>query len=506
MSDLPKVEIITPAPGKEQEAFEGMLHGLSIRTFQAVEFKDNGTQVLYDYNIPAAYNNYTAEKRPSSSTGKNEPWVRYGSDNKYPHFILKLAKSSATQKRAYTTAAGMGKGKGLVVDNDPTGKVTTWLRSIGADSNFWINIFQSQALYAGYYTRFAFRGKIEGRKFGTPLAKVDILPWHNTRPGKANHVEGKGHIWLSADFNKKAQADGTVYGYPELPKDITEVSLQATLKNMSGKVPDLPEEDRVGVYAHYQKSCGVASDIFPDPHWESSTAINAILMEVAISTFDLSSMENGLTAAYMVSIPFAENPADKEGDEERKARILEKVRVETVGANNAGKVITMWVDPRIQGEAIKILPIPSSNKADLQKILQERKDRLMATAWGVPDERLIGILPLQGKGLSSQADALRQAEDVWYGSVVNPYVTTPVEEWANDILLPFCPDFVEGMRITFPRVNMVPRAPSDEVLVKVFTPDEIREMYGYPPLTDEQKVELIKDRIMEPQSTGNGNA
>lgn len=488
--ELPRVEFLTDTTPEE------LMAGRTLQQVSAVKFTPSGMEVLYDYNIPSTYNKYSTEQRSNSSTGKTEPWKRYGSDNRYPLFVLKLAKASSTLKRGYLSSAGIGMGKGLTVENDPEGVVKDWMKSIGVDGMFVQKMFRMKALFGGFYTLHSFTGKgdLGDGSIKYPLRAVELLPWHNCRPGKTSGEDYQDRAWVSADFSLKKQDVGTVYGYPYLPSNISKVGLDVPVLNKDGSKASLGVEDGLGKYVHYHRGVSLASDEFPDPHWEAGTAINAALLEAAISAFDVASIENGMTASYLVSVPFVESRVKKD-DDARKDEIKRKLTAEMIGSGNAGKAVVMWSDPRVKGEAIQVVAIPSSNTAEIQTVLQTRKDRMFCTAFGVVDERLLGIPAFSGKGLSSQDNALRQAEDMWYSAVILPEITAPITEWFNEVLLPYCPNKPEDARIRFPRVNIVPRAPSDNVMVLIMTDDEIRDMYGLPPLTDEQRAKMKKDSL-----------
>jgi hypothetical protein len=501
-------------PVKEAASIEDMVGALDtglVTSVMSVSFTRSGTEILYDYGIPSAYNAYAIERPQSPSAYMHEPWMRHGADNQFPFFVLRLSQEAASHRSAYSRAAATARGSGVTIQGDDAGLVATWLKSVGVNHSFLSSITEAQALFGGFYTRYDFNfsaAPIDGVR--AALRRVFILPFHDTRPGKRGHNVGQGRIWQADSFVRTARRASTaakVVGYPVLPADPSEISLDVPVVDVSGSPVSADLVAASGVFAHFQMIPGLASPDFPTPAWMSNTAVNAINMEGAISQFDLASLENGLTASYMVSIPFAETQTekrDKKG-EERKRKVVERFTREYSGPLNAGRAMVFFTDPRKGANEISIKEIPSDNKADLQKVLQERKDRSIVTAWQAPDERLIGMPPLANKGLSSQENALSGAEDLWYTSFIHPVIVTPVEDWFNNVLLPLCPFFDPlTMRASLIRKSLVSRAMSDNVMLSILSIDEMRALYGFAPLDETQAAE-VKSRQIRTTGTRNRN-
>lgn len=509
---IPQVQVRPPA-ADAAKALDAMTKGYRIHTVGAVNFTPTGAQVLYDYNIPSVYNTYTKEKRASASTLKQEPWVRHGSDNRYPLFLLKLYKGSATLKRGTRTLATLAEGQGITVEGDESGLAAAWINDLGLgtdnsgqDQGIIATILRTKAVFGGFHTLHKFVKQV-GKDKGKILAAIEVLPFHNCRPGRIDDPNDRAktdRLWHSQDFSMKMQTTGMVYGFDWLPMDATKVDPNNPAKNREGTVVE--DANLRGRYAFYDRGDSLASGTFPDPLWESGAIIEAALTEASIAAFDKASIENGMGAAYIVAIPFSATH-NAEEDKVYKETILNQVNTTMVGAGNAGKAVVVWSDPREKGEPVVIQPIPSSNTGDIQKVLQDRKDRLFCTAFGVVDERLIGIPSFSGKGLSAQDNALRQAEDMWYSAVIYPDIVKPVEQYLTRYVLPWWEGFKDGMKVKLVRRNIVPRPPSDEVMLAVLTRDEIRSSLGYPALTEEQRLEInaeAKDRARN-MNPGNQN-
>ncbi len=474
-----------------------IFHGLNLRHVQAVSFEPSGTAVLYDYNIPAVYTKYSKEKRPSSNY--KEPYRRYGSDNLYPFFVLKMSKSSTTLKRGYRTAAGLAFGSGVRIEGAADAdavKVREWMAGCGLTRKLLRKVLKNQSLYGGFYVQAVFSTEVEMDRLagtassGLRLVKLECLPWHNCRPGKKKGRDPKAEDWMdrgwvARDFSLGASAqDRLVLGYPWLPKE-GKPSTGDVVVDERGKA--VPQEEYV--YVEYVYEEGLSSDVFPDPHWETGTSLNAAMLEAAEAAYSVSALENGLTASHIIAVPFVET-ADAEKDKEDKAAILAKIQGQMIGSGNAERAVVLWSDPRTEGEPITVASIPSSDREGVRESMREMKDRLFCTAFGVTDERLLSIPPMAGKGLSAQDNALSQAEDMWYNSVILPEVAMPVAEWVTGIAKRFCPAWKEGMSVSFRRSAMVPRYMEPVLMEKVMTTDEIRAVYGMPPLTPEQAAEL----------------
>ena len=245
-----------------------------------------------------------------------------------------------------------------------------------------------------------------------------------------------------------------------------------------------------------------AGTFYPEPSYESNGAINAILMEDAMSFSDLAGIQNGLSAGYIVTAALRDNKNEPEKYQAERDAIISKIVDETTGAENEGQVVIMFQDPRDKAEAIKIAEIPHTNTSDMQKTLEERKRIAILTSWSIVDENIVGVPSVAGTGFSSKSDALEKADDLWYGLYLHPEIVQEVEEFYKEVVLQLfydleglteedLPDDFEHGLTRNKKFNTIPET---ALLEGYWGSTEIRKIHGWGPASEEV-LEEIRERL-----------
>jgi len=496
-----------------------------IHSIESVRFSFESND-LYAYDTPGAYSRIlTGDK----SSGRYDPrrfrrnrFIPMGMDNKYPSFIVGLTKRSHTHKSAYRTAVNMAMGGGYKYDSvenpEFVKSLKQWMNDVGFDKKFQKGALKSVANFGGAFVDIKFRDiATPMEEDGTggdeeTLVTIQISNFIERRLGKPeDDIKSEDLGTIVYHWNNKLMHDTLRKTNPSnwkgIPvfRGIHKRKDSDTLINEGGTPFYIKDElANKGQYSYLIGGEEYSGSYYPDPPFESNGAINAILMEEALSYFDLSGIQNGLSAGYIVIAPLKDTRKQGEVAEKlynkKKDAITSKLLREVTGEDNNGNVIVMFQDPRTKNPGIQIAEIPNTNTSEMHKTLEERKRISIMTAWSVIDERLIGVPNITSKGQSSQAEALKTAEEIFYKLKVEPDIIQPVKNFVDEVLIPL---FLDMFNLTeedipkdfthgFKRNRLFDSTPSDEILKLAYGINEIRANFGDGPVPEEILQELLR--------------
>ena len=130
------------------------------------------------------------------------------------------------------------------------------------------------------------------------------------------------------------------------------------------------------------------------------------------------------------------------------------------------------------------MPIPVNGQDDRFINLNNQIRKEIFTAHGITSPQLFGIK--EDTGLGNNADEILVASQLYQNLQIDPEQKI-FNELVNSIL-----NFngVNGEPVKIQKIEPVQRYFSEQAVLSVMTPDEIREKIGLAPLQVEQKVEL----------------
>lgn len=507
--------VLTEALDKLYSPDRGKTSGTELLKFKGQEFSYEAKfgEIIHDTYLPSSYNRYFVNSRNSRRTNsQSEVFQRLGTDNKYPLFLKDLTNKSSLHKSAWLAVSNLAYGHGISPKSRDSEAFVQWLKQVGVNRSFIKFSLKQISRYGGAYAYLRFfdrRQRRGGKKLS--LAKVSIAKYENHRIGKpetdpkSKFLGRPQYIWRHPNYTLPTPDKKYFKGVPFY------YNIQEVVKNPQ----TLVQEDKTTPYFDNQGRrdrnknwyCSpiwdpnLDSESYPTPYYQADTLFDSAILDAALSAFDTASIKNGLMARYVITVPYSGIDAIKRSDPDKYNDILgevrNKVKSELTGEDNGGVALVVMQDVATAGTVpvpIKIQEIPNTNTSNIHKIFDQRKYRNIMTAWGVTDSRLIGAPPIFGMGLSDQSDILKASESIFKGTFVGPEIAEPFENWVNDVLKPIWL-FETGRKksdaeICLRNKNLFAATPSDYIMDRFMSEDEIRDRYNLPPLTDEQRKEI----------------
>jgi len=304
-------------------------------------------------------------------------------------------------------------------------------------------IFDSE-LFGGYYLEIIYskRGK---RK----IVSVNHVPFQYIRTN-----EDKSKFYYTEDWNRK----------PERNEDYAELKPFDPTSKDAKQLLAIDNSNSDGVY--------------PLPPY--LTANSYIESDIAVATFNLNNINNGLTAPFMINF-FNGDPTDTQ-----KADIEKQLIGKHAGATNAGRFILNFADSRDKGA--EIIPIAPNGIVDQFAALNEQIRVEIFTAHKVINPALFGI-PETG-GLGNNADELIIATTAFQNRYAAPR-QSDLESVFNGILE------INGLP---PVLNIKPLEPISKpidtaLIMSAMTKAEQREFLGLEVLEEEANEAGVADAL-----------
>lgn len=387
--------------------------------------------------------NFSEYSQPKFVEKKNQDWVSYGDDNKYPYHLLSLLNTSAKHNAIINGKANYIAGKGIYFeDEDKQALVERPINRAGENIN---DILEKVTLdietFGGCYLEIIYN------TFG------DAVSLYHVDYCKVRSNADNTYFYISEEWETKAK-----------PTDV--MAVQAfDPKNKSGKQIIYIKEYRPGV------------NTYTLPSYQG--ALNYIELDVAVSEFHLNAIHNGLMPSKLISF---NNGVP--GEEEQ--RIIErKIRDKFAGEKNAGKfIINFTNDP---AKAPTILDLSASDLDKQFDLLNKTIQQEIFSGHRVTSPMLFGI---KTEGQLGGRSELRDAYEIFQNTYINAKQQF-IERWFSYILPLF------GIEDEF---HIQPTEPlgfefSEAIIAQNMTQDEIREKLGLPALQNTSANQEIVNAI-----------
>ena len=414
----------------------------------------------------------------TSQYSTKEPWILYGEDNRFPFFLIDIAKKSYIHGSILESKKNIIAGE-LVFAGDNESEVNTakeFFDSIGLTSKLHKSICADMALFGGSFMQLVF-GSDASANFGIRRlvkSRFETVRLGVREPDDDGIPEINTH-YIHADWDSPPKKGKNA------PKDVP--------------VFDIEPEEEVDKSEKLQSfligNDSSLMDAYPKPDYLSEGALDAIMLDAEIIKFDVNDLKNGMNAGYIVTF-IREDYSKADPEKERKLREDEKkmVKDHLQGSGNASRVVITRAKPSDKDrKPIEITPIPNVNVADRHRVMREEKTIAILASHGMVAPELAGIPGLSSSGFGDKADFLVTAHELLIENRIKD-LQQPIKDFYNGLI----EKFLKDVEVKIDIVSRVPITPSisDEMWQKNFTKDEFRTSRKYPVLTDEQNTEIAE--------------
>ena len=417
--------------------------------------------------LPISFGTY---ELPTFKESRKGEWYEYGSErgdwkNLYPQFLTKLYNESSKHAVIINSKCKFIVGKGFCVEGEMNykerAKIEAFLRRPNDTDNMTellAKIVKDKKVYGG----FCMGVRINANK---QIAALDHINFADVRKGVDDDVYYYTDDWKARN--------------PQGNDDFTEMVSFTWDDNIN----------TTANYIIYYKEYRPDLNVYPLGDYVS--AVPYISADAEIANFTLNSIQQNLSASYIISFN------NGEPTPEEMAAIEQRFKSYATGTDNAAKPLLSFTDQN--SDHPQIIPIPETGLTDRYNQLNDQIRQEIFTAHGIVSPMLFGVRT--DTGLGSNADEILTAASLYQNLQVDPE-----QEVLNDLfneIIAF-----NGLRksLRIVKIEPVQKALSESVVVGVMTKDEIRERIGLPPLEVNQEVMMssIEDDLIVDQLHNTG--
>jgi DNA-binding MarR family transcriptional regulator len=391
-------------------------------------------KVMTERNISVVH--FENNKLPTFLEVKNRDWIMYGDENNYPEYLITLFNRSAKHNAIVTGKVHYITGNGFEAKTNTMGlvehaKFENWFNNLNEDMEALLSkVTTDIELFNGCYL------EIIPNKLGTGIGAINHIGFEKIRINKT-----KDGFYYSNDWSKYRQNEA-----------------ETGLKTIAPYNPNTFS----GLYRF--KGYRPGNNVYPIPEYVG--CVPYIEVDFEISNFHLNNIKNGFVGGTMISfnngVPLPEEQKIIEG----------KVKGKFTGTDKAGQLVITFSDNK--DTAPTVTPLLPNGFDKMFDTLNETVTQEIFTGHKITSLSLFGIK--ESKGLGSK-DELKQAFELFQNGYVNAKQNI-IERIFND----FCEISGFGRPLYISPIEPISEGiPQNEVL-KVMTPDEIREKAGLPAL------------------------
>ena len=405
-----------------------------------------------------------AHKTPVFKEEKSKEWVIYGAErdgyyNNYPAYLLYLYNRSSKHnafingKVLYICGAGVGFDSDSLSIGD-IARANDFINKENANFDSLKDIVKKcvldKKLFGGYYL------EVIWNKAGNNFELLHF-PYNNLR--KAKDAEG---YWYSKDWSKQKQT----------PED-------TDLEYIPLFDPEKPTSRQIFVSKEYRPDL----DAYPLPDYVASAVYAEV--DVELSNYRLNAIKSGFNAGTILN--FSNGRPTEEEKEEIEARLKEKF----TGTDRANSLLISFSGNRETAPTIEHLT-PQNVDAQLTE-LNDQVIQELIIGHHIPNPMLVGI---KTPGELGSKDQINDSYELYKSTYIIPN-QREIEKDFNYLLK--LKGF--GNRIYLKELDPIEEQLPIEEKIKVMTKNEVREMYGLPPIEEEIKpiVSSAIHRFCEPE-------
>jgi len=405
-----------------------------------------------------------AHKTPVFKEEKSKEWIIYGAErdgyyNNYPAYLLYLYNRSSKHnafingKVLYICGAGVGFDSDSLSIED-IARANDFLNKENTNFDTLKDIVKKcvldKKLFGGYYL------EVIWNKAGNNF-EILHFPYNNLR--KAKDADG---YWYSKDWSKQKQT----------PED-------TDLEYIPLFDPEKPTGRQIFVSKEYRPDL----DAYPLPDYVASAVYAEV--DVELSNYRLNAIKSGFNAGTILN--FSNGRPTEEEKEEIEARLKEKF----TGTDRANSLLISFSGNRETAPTIEHLT-PQNVDAQLTE-LNDQVIQELIIGHHIPNPMLVGI---KTPGELGNKDQINDSYELYKSTYIVPN-QREIEKDFNYLLK--LKGF--GNRIYLKELEPLEEQLPIEEKIKVMTKNEVREMYGLPPIEEEVKpiVSSAIHRFCEPE-------
>ncbi len=405
-----------------------------------------------------------AHKTPVFKEEKSKEWVIYGAErdgyyNNYPAYLLYLYNRSSKHnafingKVLYICGAGVGFDSDSLSIED-IARANDFINKENTNFDTLKDIVKKcvldKKLFGGYYL------EVIWNKAGNNFELLHF-PYNNLR--KAKDAEG---YWYSKDWSKQKQT----------PED-------TDLEYIPLFDPEKPTSRQIFVSKEYRPDL----DAYPLPDYVASAVYAEV--DVELSNYRLNAIKSSFNAGTILN--FSNGKPTEEEKEEIEARLKEKF----TGTDRANSLLISFSGNRETAPTIEHLT-PQNVDAQLTE-LNDQVIQELIIGHHIPNPMLVGI---KTPGELGSKDQINDSYELYKSTYILPN-QREIEKDFNYLLK--LKGF--GNRIYLKELDPIEEQLPIEEKIKVMTKNEVREMYGLPPIEEEIKpiVSSAIHRFCEPE-------
>jgi len=386
-------------------------------------------------------------KVPVMLENKAGKYITYGAFNEYPYYLLDNYRRSSKHnaivngKVNYIVGGGWQAGEKMTVEQQA--RYAKFFDGLSEHDDL-NDITEKLVLDLEIFNGFAVC--VHWNKMGT-IAKMEHIPFEKIR------VDKEERMFQVAEWYN----DDMVQLYPKIG-DVE-------------KIPAFDPDNRIGKQLFYYRVYAAGVKSYPLPEYMGGLAW--IEADVQVANFHNNNLRNNFWGGYLINFNNGIPTPEEQGDIERQ------IKRKFSGTDNAGRFVVTFNDDVSKAPTLE--PLTPSDMDKQFEILNKAIQQEIFISHRVVNPMLFGV---KTEGQLGGRQELVEAYELFKATYVNDRVRK-VERMIN-----YLGSFngVEGMELI--PVEPITERLSEQALLTIMTPEELREKAGLPPL-EKQPADVV---------------
>ena len=386
-------------------------------------------------------------KVPVMLENKAGKYITYGAFNEYPYYLLDNYRRSSKHnaivngKVNYIVGGGWQPGEKMTVEQQA--RYAKFFDGLSEHDDL-NDITEKLVLDLEIFNGFAVC--VHWNKMGT-IAKMEHIPFEKIR------VDKEERMFQVAEWYN----DDMVQLFPKIG-DVE-------------KIPAFDPDNRIGKQLFYYRVYAAGVKSYPLPEYMGGLAW--IEADVQVANFHNNNLRNNFWGGYLINFNNGIPTPEEQGDIERQ------IKRKFSGTDNAGRFVVTFNDDVSKAPTLE--PLTPSDMDKQFEILNKAIQQEIFISHRVVNPMLFGV---KTEGQLGGRQELVEAYELFKATYVNDRVRK-VERMIN-----YLGSFngVEGMELI--PVEPITERLSEQALLTIMTPEELREKAGLPPL-EKQPADVV---------------